>query len=321
LPPPIRHNTGPQPTGSNRRSQSQPPRPRSSWPVSGSSRAPSPSGTGHFPPRRISDIAGSANSGSHGIAQSNRDVQHALGNTQSAPARPAAGLHGTAPNPSTRLSGMDTNGRTIRFTPDKVDMVEMRGFNAKVIGISFPTKADDRLTNMEWARAIHRHSDKTYVPNWTSGRHRIAGAERRAPWYNPANPKVPFYVQAHSELDGFAIGVNTASPGRPASYEKVYINGRTHGQLLGTNGFFQTASRADPRRSLVYLSCHAGNPGSRLAADSARTLRNDYGHGGAVHAGTGVVNQIYNAASSHSWVGVAPGVHRGRTIPGEFRSF
>ncbi|MBB5803418.1 hypothetical protein F4560_003186 [Saccharothrix ecbatanensis] len=247
-----------------------------------------------------------ANSGR--ITEASRAVERVMGSAMSKP-QASAGSGGT------RLSGITPNGNKIKFTPDQVQQMRLASWGGQTVGISFPSKPGDAEFRKNWASRV-RNSDRRYIPDYNKGHYRHAPA-RSAPWHNPGNPnRLPFYLYGHGSAEGFAINVNTARPGRPPKYKNVYIDGRTHGQLVKVNEHFGRASAADPTRPLVYVSCEAGNPSGSLARDSARVVR-EAGHTGTAYAATGKVHAIHD--DLQSWVGVEQGEAKGAKISGEFR--
>jgi hypothetical protein len=319
LPTPIRHNNPTNPTSSNRRHQSQTgarypsSRPGSRRPPpAGSSR---PAQTGHFPLRQISQIANGAVFGSRRITQFGQTVHRVLGNTQSAPTatRPRVA---TSSTPAIRLSGRsEITGRKISFTPNEVRVEPLIAWDRQVIGVHFPSERGDAKHSATWASRVFRDGDSSYVPNYDPKKIYHRGMGRPAPWFDPTAPRVPFFVDGHSDSKEFVVRLK-----RPwyRGSGKVDLNGNTLGQLLGTVDHFRDASRADRTRPLVYVACDAGNPSGRLAADSARSLR-AIGHRGDVFAATGSVFQSYEAG--RSWIGVEKGEHVGKKIPGEYKRF
>jgi uncharacterized protein YukE/cytoskeletal protein RodZ len=221
------------------------------------------------------------------------------------------GTSSATPSQTTWLSGTDASGNPVKFTSSQVHSIPLKDANGKTVGISFPTKPDDATKVSSWAKK-NRTSDSAYIPDYTSGKHKTPGSSQAAPW-----GKDPFYVHAHANPNKFAVNVNTAPPGQPPVYQKVRIDGTNHGQLVSSNQHFQAASQANPKQSLVYMSCNSGNPSGSAAADSAKFLHG--GHQGDVFAPTGTGSRIMSGGDS--FYGVKPGQHNGNTIPGEFKKF
>lgn len=235
------------------------------------------------------------------------------------PPRPAPYPSSRPPNPANNppigtgpMQGTAPNGQKYNFDANQVQSIPLKDSNGNVVGISYPTKVDDATKVSGWAGKPNRHSDGSFIPDYASGAGKTG---KPSPW----NGKDPFYVHAHANPNKFAVNVNTAPPGQPPKWEKVRVDGNTHGQLVNSNSHFQAASQANPQRPLVYMSCNSGNPTGNAAQSSAGTVHGG-GHTGDVFAPTGTGSRITNG--DNSWYGVKPGKDSsGGTIPGEFVKF
>ncbi|MFI6312915.1 hypothetical protein ACIBEK_22670 [Nocardia fusca] len=170
----------------------------------------------------------------------------------------------------------------------------------KIIGVSFPTHHTgynaDRKAYRTWSRMPNRLSDTEFVPEI-----RIDRAGRRNPSWKDRGPAQPapwaadaqdgmLYVHAHAGRRGFEIDANVGTDDDP-DWRTLLAPRRFFGHVLAANRHFLAASGAAPRRPLLMLCCHAGNP--------------DYGH--ALHAtevlhSEGLRHDVY-ATVAQNWIG------------------
>ena len=221
----------------------------------------------------------------------------------------------SAPLPTT-LSGILLNGKKpYNYRPDQVQSIPLKDNNGNTIGISFPSKPTDQANLGKWAGKPVRNSDNSYTKNRKSNDPNLNAAKTDTPWKG----KNPFYVHAHAEPKGYYVNVNTAPAGAPPKWEVMGVRGDSYGQLVASNSHFQAASKADPNRPIVQMSCQAGSPSGNAAQTSSAAMHNA-GHSGQIFAPTGVGNRVTTA--NESSYGVEPGKDgSGNTVPGEFKQF
>uniref|UniRef100_UPI0038CD481B WXG100 family type VII secretion target n=1 Tax=Saccharopolyspora oryzae TaxID=2997343 RepID=UPI0038CD481B len=241
------------------------------------------------------------------------------GNTSAPPASSAPTQPtGNTPQP-TVLTGNISDGKGGKkphsVTPDKVQSIPLKDDKGNTVGISFPSKAEDPKKVGSWAGKPIRNSDNWYNKNRNSKDSNFPETKADAPWKG----KQPFYVHAHAQPKGYIVNVNTAQPGQPAKWEKMGLTGDQYGQLVSSNSHFQAASKADPNRPIVQMSCQAGSPAGNAAQTSADAIRNA-GHSGDVYAPTG--KGFRKPDGNESIYGVGPGVDSsGNPVAGEFKKF
>lgn len=198
------------------------------------------------------------------------------------------------------LIGWDGRYRHFTFEPRQVSSVPLLDHEGKIIGVSFPTHHTgpnpDRNAYRTWSRMPNRMSDTEFVPEVRvdrAGRReptwRDRGAARPAPWAADAQDGV-LYVHAHAGRRGFEVDANVGTDDDP-DWRTLLAPRRFFGHILAADRHFQAASRAAPRRPLVMLCCHAGNP--------------EYGH--ALHAtevlhSEGLRHDVY-ATVAQNWIG------------------
>ncbi|MBP2325037.1 uncharacterized protein YukE [Kibdelosporangium banguiense] len=302
-------------------------------------KAPSPRPAPSPGTRSMSDSRGGRGDQVHNDSSPGSNMPGLNSNTTPSSAAPTPTPSGSTPNPAPTpsaptpsaptptpgpnspsigtgpMQGTAPNGQKYNFSPNQVQSVPLKDSNGNTIGISYPTKSDDVTNVTDWAGKPNRHSDGSYLPDYASGGKASKKPSKQAPW----NGNDPFYVHAHANPNKFSVNVNTAAPGQPPNWQKVRVDGNTHGQLVNSNQHFQAASQANPQRPVVYMSCNSGNPTGNAASSSASTVHSG-GHAGDVFAPTGTGSRVTNG--NNSWYGVKPGTDgSGGTIPGEFVKF
>ncbi|MFS8105135.1 hypothetical protein LFM09_49390 [Lentzea alba] len=212
------------------------------------------------------------------------------------------------------VSGWASDGTQRSFRSAQIWTTVLRGHGGEVIGIGFPLGQDDLRNFHAVASVPHRHLDTIYTPNAGDPRD-MANPQRvsRAPWTNP------FYIYATASIDGYVtLSIATPAPNGSNLYSQIRVNGANFGRLIGANGFFQTASSADPSRDVVNIVPHAGHNETGVAISASAELRR-LGHVGGFYAPTGRVTSYIDGTGRHSWQGVAAASdRRGIPVHGEF---
>ncbi|WP_169811936.1 hypothetical protein [Nocardia grenadensis] len=222
-----------------------------------------------------------------------------VSNADSAGADLAQVVAGTGPR-GPWLIGWDGSYRHFTFESRHVRSVPLLDHEGRIIGVSFPTHHTgdnaDRKAYRTWSRMPNRLSDTEIVPEIRidrAGRReprwKDRGPAQLAPWAVDAHDGV-LYVHAHAGRRGFEIDSNVGTDDDP-DWRTLLAPRRFFGHILAANRHFQVASRAAPRRPLVMLCCHAGNP--------------EYGH--ALHAtevlhSEGLRHDVY-ATVAQNWIG------------------
>jgi hypothetical protein len=217
----------------------------------------------------------------------------------------SAGLYKPVTKRGRLLTGtVAGTGETVRFRQENVKVIELKSTTGEVVGISYPSKANDPVKVPKWAGKTNLTSDTRYVRDYTKGATRNQARFTVAPW---GTARRPFYVHAHAGPNTFAITLKTD--------KKVRIDGDTHGRLLSSNTHFQQASGRTNPRPVVYMSCKSGSPTGVAAANSSQFLHGS-GTKSTIYAPTG--SGVRNTRGDSSFYGV-------KTPPGggtgEFKAF
>ncbi|WP_039825514.1 hypothetical protein [Nocardia testacea] len=198
------------------------------------------------------------------------------------------------------LIGWDGNYRHFTFEPRHVRSMPLLDHEGKIFGVSFPTHHTgynaDRKAYRTWSQMPNRLSDTEFVPEIRSDRAgnrnpnwRDRGPALPAPWAADAQDGALF-VHAHAGRRGFEVEVNVGTDDDP-DWRILLAPERFFGHILAANQHFQAASRAAPRRPLVMLCCHAGNPEYGHAQGAAEVLH-----------GEGLRHDVH-ATIAQNWIG------------------
>ncbi|MFS8105186.1 hypothetical protein LFM09_49660 [Lentzea alba] len=232
--------------------------------------------------------------------------------TRDSAGQQVAGVLRLVSNPT--LSGWTPGGGQWSFRPAQVWTAVLRGSGGEVVGIGFPLHQDDLAHVRAWANTPHRNLDTIYTKN-AVGVNDLANPERqsRAPWTNP------FYIYATGSKEGYVtISIATPVPNGDSLYSQIRVNGINFGRLIGSNGFFQTASSVNPSRDVVNVISYAGHHETGMAYASSAELR-QLGHVGGFYGPTGRITNLIDRTGGHSWHGVAPASGQGgRPADGRF---
>ncbi|MEC3920257.1 hypothetical protein [Nocardia sp. CDC160] len=190
------------------------------------------------------------------------------------------------------LHGTDRSGNSVRFNARQVRSIPLRTSDGEVIGVSFPSKADDAEELRQWARmptrnAAIKYQDVEKIPtdDGDGVKHMWAfGPYVATPWAD----RDTIYAHAHGTATSYDVKVTIRTPFRRRS-TIVSLDGTEYGKLLEANRYFTRAAGATKDKDLVLISCNAGSPDGSALEGTAAHLHESGALTGSVH---GFINEV-----------------------------
>ncbi len=190
------------------------------------------------------------------------------------------------------LRGTSDGAKSLRFNARQVRSIPLRASDGEVIGVSFPSKADDAKELRQWARmprrnAATKYQDVEMIPTYDGDgvKHMWGfGPYKTSPWAD----RDTIYAHAHGNTASYDVTVSRWTLfGRRSTV--VGLDGTEYGKLLEANRYFNRAAGAAKDKDLMLISCFAGSPEGSALEGTAGHLHESGALTGRVH---GFINEV-----------------------------
>lgn len=190
------------------------------------------------------------------------------------------------------LHGVSEDGKSVRFNARQVRSIPLRTSDGEVIGVSFPSKADDAKELRQWARmpirnAATKYQDVEKIPTYDGDgvKHMWGfGPYKTSPWADSDT----VFAHAHGNTASYDVTVRRWTLlGRRSTV--VGVDSTEQGRLLEANRYYTRAVGAAKNKDLVLISCFAGSPEGSALEGTAAHLHQSGALTGSVH---GFINEV-----------------------------